>query len=256
MPRQKKIKTEPPLELPPVIFFLKVGKDYHEEEVQVVPQPLAGETDYSNILNEIENVQTKYDETIMQELMSKFHMHTEYPPNTACFWCCHGFNWKPFVIPTHYDFYTNLYNAEGHFCSPECALSYVYSEPRLTDSQRWYRHSLLKSVYHELYRERDLRPAPDKRILRMFGGNVDIKQYREFLHSSTKPVQIAMPPIRLYLPSVNTQSSSRDVKSYVTLTNDAIDKASQQLRLKRSKPVHSNTHTFDKCLNIPEKAIQ
>ena len=57
-----------------------------------------------------------------------------------------------------------------------------------------------------------------------------------------------MPPVRLYMPSVNTQASVRDVKSFVSLSNETINKASQQLRLKRSKPVHEGIPTLDKCL--------
>ena len=84
----------------------------------------------------------------------------------------------------------------------------------------------------------------------MFGGNLDILQYRELLRNATRPLQIATAPIRLYMPSVNTQASARDVKSYVSLTAETVQKASQQLRLKRSKPVHEGTATLDKCLGV------
>jgi hypothetical protein len=82
----------------------------------------------------------------------------------------------------------------------------------------------------------------------MFGGNLDIKQFRDYIWNGTKPLQLEMPPIRLYLPCVNTQATTRDIKSYVTLSNETVDKASQQLRLKRSKPIHSNTKTFDNII--------
>jgi hypothetical protein len=59
-----------------------------------------------------------------------------------------------------------------------------------------------------------------------------------------------MPPVRLYMPSVNTQVSTRDVKSYVALTVETVDKASQQLRLRRNKPVHEGIPTLDKCLGV------
>jgi len=250
-PRGKKIKNEETaVELPPVIFFLRVGKDFTAEPVNVnVPLPIgdAGMT-YSDILKEAEAPESRFDEKVILDLMSRLHIQQSYPPGTACFWCCHGFSWTPFLIPTHYDFYSNTYNAEGNFCSPECALSYVYKESNLTDSQKWSRHSLIRSLYHALYATSDIHPAPDKRCLRMFGGNLDIKQYRDFVRHSSKPLSIAMPPIRLYMPSVNTQASTRDIKSYVSLSTEAVDKASQQLRLKRSKPMHEGIATLDKCM--------
>jgi hypothetical protein len=84
----------------------------------------------------------------------------------------------------------------------------------------------------------------------MFGGNLDIQQYRELIRHSTKPLQLSIAPIRLYMPSVNTQVSARDVKSYVSLTAETVQKASQQLRLRRSKPVYEGTATLDKCIGV------
>lgn len=248
MPRAKKQKTAD-VEFPPVIFFLKLGKDYHEEESVNIPlSTLKNNVEYSDILKEIETPKQVYDETIIHDLMTKIHMQEEYPPGTCCFWCCHSFAWSPFVIPSHYDFYNDFYTAEGNFCSPECALSYIYGEPKLTNSQKWHRHTLLRTIYASMYKNTDLMCAPDKRTLRMFGGNLDIKQFRDYIRNGTKPLHLEMPPIRLYMPSVNTQATTRDIKSYVTLSNETINKASQQLRLKRSKPLHANTKTFDNII--------
>lgn len=249
--RGKKAKKteEPAVELPPVIFFLRIGKDFDFEEERVdIPAPTGANLEYSDILLKTEAQERRFDESVVHELMSKFSIQTSYPPGSACLWCCHSFSGESFVIPTHYDVYTNMYTAEGNYCSPECALSYIYRESGLTESDKWLRHSLLRTLYHPLYMKHDIQPAPDKRVLRMFGGNLDIQQYREFVQHCTKPLQLAMPPVRLYMPSVNTQSSVRDVKSYVSLSSETVNKASQQLRLKRSKPVHEGIPTLDKCL--------
>jgi hypothetical protein len=249
--RSKKAKKteEPAVELPPVIFFLKIGKDFDFEEERVdIPAPSVTALEYSDILQTTEAQERRFDENVVHDLMSKFSVQTAYPPGSACLWCCHSFSGESFVIPIHYDAFTNIYSAEGNYCSPECALAGVYRESGLTESDKWLRHSLLRSVYRSLYKDRDIQPAPDRRVLRMFGGNLDIQQYREFVQNCSKPLQLAMPPVRLYMPSVNTQSSVRDVKSYVSLSSETINKASQQLRLKRSKPVHEGIPTLDKCL--------
>jgi len=249
--RTKKAKKteEPVVELPPVIFFLRIGKDFDFEEERVdIPIPSGAGLEYSDILHTTEAQERRFDETVIHDLMSKFSIQTEYPPGSACLWCCYAIQGDSFLVPTHYDVYTNLYTAEGNYCSPECALGSIYRDSSITESDKWLRHSLLRSVYRPLYKGKDILPAPDKRVLRMFGGNLDIQQYREFYHHCTKPLQLAMPPVRLYMPSVNTQSSIRDVKSYVSLSNETVNKASQQLRLKRSKPVHEGIPTLDKCL--------
>jgi hypothetical protein len=243
---------------PPVILVLKVSKEFVESvqnsDVPLSskhPQPSDASRPYSDILREsLGHGQQRFDENVIHDLVSKLHLAQEYSADTACFWCCHGFSNKAFIVPTHYDTHSNMYRAEGNFCSPECGLAYTYSEARLTQSDRWLRHSLMNSLYGFLYPGTEIQPAPDKRILRMFGGTLDIQQYREFLFKSTKPLQSAMPPVRLYMPSVNTQVSTRDVKSYVALTVETVDKASQQLRLRRNKPVHEGIPTLDKCLGV------
>jgi len=254
-PRTKKTKKgeEVKVELPPVIFFLRIGKDFEMESEQAgtpLPSGAAGATQYSEILHETETRERRFDESIIHDLMSKLHLQKEYPKGTACFWCCHGFSGSSFVVPIYYDVYTNMHTAEGNYCSPECALAYIYKDSELSESEKWRRHSLLRAMYSALYVGKDIFPAPDKRVLRLFGGNLDIQQYREFVYNSTKPLQIAMPPVRLYIPSVNTQATTKDIKSYVSLTNETVDKASQQLRLKRSKPVHEGGATLDKCFTI------
>jgi len=57
-----------------------------------------------------------------------------------------------------------------------------------------------------------------------------------------------LPPIRLVFPTMNIQGPIRDIKKYVSLSSDVVEKASQQLRLKRSKPIHANIPTLDMCL--------
>lgn len=266
-PRTKKVKdaslplesaATPVMELPPVIFFLKVSKEFvdaHIESSGVVERPEpsdSGAQQYSDVLRESQDSATaRFDESIVHDLVSKIQAITEYRKDTVCFNDCHTFSGRSFAIPTHYESYTNTYRGEGNFCSPECCLTYIYNDSKLTESEKWYRHSLVASVYGKLYSAAaPLHPAPDRRILRMFGGNLDIQQYRELIRYATKPLQLTMAPIRLYMPSVNTQASARDVKSYVSLTAETVQKASQQLRLRRSKPVYEGTATLDKCIAV------
>ena len=269
-PRTKKVKdassplesaATPVMELPPVIFFLKVSKEFvdaHIESSGVVERPEpsnssdSGAQQYSDVLRESQDSATaRFDESIVHDLVSKIQAITEYRKDTVCFNDCHTFSGRSFAIPTHYESYTNTYRGEGNFCSPECCLTYIYNDSKLTESEKWYRHSLVASVYGKLYSSAAaLHPAPDRRILRMFGGNLDIQQYRELIRYATKPLQLTMAPIRLYMPSVNTQASARDVKSYVSLTAETVQKASQQLRLRRSKPVYEGTATLDKCIAV------
>jgi len=256
-PRKSKVVIKPQIvEETPVVFFLRIPEDTDDSiipagetttysELEQVPAPI----NYSSILNsvEISKITSRFNTDLLKSILDKFTGPT-YSPQTACFWCCHTFAWVNTVLPLSYDAYKNLYTCEGHFCSPECALAYNYAEPHVSDSIKWNRHALIGYLYRELYTERLLSPAPPRTLLRMFGGPLDIEQYRDYLTTDNNIVLSASPPIRLVFPSMNVQGPLRDIKKYVSLSNDAVEKASEQLRLKRSKPVNSNLQTLDKCI--------
>lgn len=247
MPRKAKPTTtkEVIVTETPVVFSLKVTED--DTESEVIP---AGEvTSYSDILSSIElsKISNSFNTDLLKSVLDKV-VADRYNQQTCCFWCCHTFSWCPVVIPVSYDAYKNMYTCEGHFCSPECALAHIYSDSRLSESTKWSRHSLLRHLYSDLYKDRMLSPAPPRTLLRMFGGPLDIEQYREYTYGENNIVLSELHPIRLLFPSMNVQAPLRDIKKYVSLSTEAIEKASEQLRLKRSKPVNVNIPTLDMCI--------
>ena len=94
-----------------------------------MPIPAEGGTNYSDILSGVETsrVAERFNTETMREILTRTKSPT-YAPTTACFWCCSPFSWKSCVLPISYDAYENMYTCEGHFCSPECGLAYLYSE--------------------------------------------------------------------------------------------------------------------------------
>lgn len=230
----------------PVVFSLKI---LEEDTVNdIIP---AGEsTSYSDILNsvEISKVTNNFNTDLLKSILDKV-TGDRYGPQTCCFWCCHKFSWSPVLLPISYDAYKNIYTCEGHFCSPECALAYNYSDNRISDSTRWNRHTLLHNLYADLYKNRYLSPAPSRTLLRMFGGPLDIDQYREYTYGENNIILSEVHPIRLVFPSMNVQAPLRDIKKYVSLSTEKIEKASEQLRLQRSKPMNVNIPTLDMCIN-------
>jgi hypothetical protein len=235
-----------PLPDAPIIFALRLPAE------DTAPQPLGGDapgTDYAEILRDMESsyATQRFTADTMKEILGRARSPT-YGGTTACFWCCHPFPWKASVLPISYDAYENMYTCEGHFCSPECAMASLYADPNVSDNSRWIRHSLLADLYRTLYTKRDLIPAPPRTTLRIFGGPLDIEQFREYTASSEEMIAVQLPPLRLYVPNMNVQGPVRDVKKFVALSQETVEKASKEMRLKRSKPVHTNAVTLDKCM--------
>jgi hypothetical protein len=227
----------------PVIFSLRLPIEEN------VPVPADASTNYSDILLSVEtsHIAERFNTDTMKEILTRTKTPT-YSAQTSCFWCCHPFSWKASVLPISYDAYENMYACEGNFCSPECGLAYLYADPSLSDVTRWTRHTLLADMYRTLYKNKDVTPSPARSTLRQFGGPLDIEQFRQYTTSSEDMVAVQLPPLRLHLPSMNVQGPIRDVKKFVALSQETVDKASKELRLKRSKPVHTNLPTLDKCM--------
>ena len=254
-PRKKPVQPakEHPVQETPVVFFLKIDD---VEDESVVPAGLALEysdvgktpqtTNYTEILKSMEGA-ASMSSNLLKQILDKSTCDA-YSRDTSCFWCCHAFDWTASVLPSSYDAYKNTYTCEGHYCSPECALAYLYGSVNTSDTVRWNRHTLLGHMYAQAYASRDLTPAPPRTLLRMFGGPLDIAQYRAYTRGTNDIIVSDLPPIRLAFPTMNIQGPLRDLKRYVALSTDVVEKASQQLRLKRSRPIHTNIQTLDMCL--------
>jgi len=231
----------------PVVFSLKIVEDAVQKQELFSAEDRG--SSYAEILNsvEISKVSNSFNTELLKSVLEKV-VADRYSQQTSCFWCCHKFPWSPVYLPISYDAYKNLYSCEGHFCSPECCLAYIYADGRISDSTKWNRHSLLRYMYSDLYTDREMSPAPPRTLLRMFGGPLDIEQYREYTFGENNIILSDLHPIRLLFPSMNVQAPLRDIKKYVSLSSEAIEKASEQLRLKRSKPVNINIPTLDMCI--------
>jgi hypothetical protein len=264
-PRKQK-NQEPTVQETPVILFLKVPETKNEEVVPFgetnrqytyiaesteTTNPSGTTKTYSEILHSVESskVGQRFGNDLLKPMLDKISRDSCYSEHTACFWCCHTFESQSFVLPISFDAYQNVYSCEGNFCSPECALASLYADASISDSSRWNRHAMLNYLYSELYKDgKELSPAPPRSLLRLFGGHLDIDQYREYVSSTNDLIMSELPPIRVVFPSMNVQGPLRDVKKYVSLSNDIVEKASESLRLKRSKPVHVNVPTLDMCI--------
>jgi len=242
----KKVKKSEPVKEAPVIFFLRIT-DVRSDYIL----PVGDVMTYSDILHSVEEPSIqRFDNELLKPILEKVSRTREYSDHTACFWCCHKFNGHHFVSPISYEAYKNIYTCEGNFCSPECALAQLYSEQTISDGTRWNRHALLNNLYATLYKD-PVSPAPPRSLLRTFGGPLDIEQFRNYVTTTNDIILSSLPPIRMIFPTMNVQGPLRDIKKYVSLSNDVVEKASESLRLKRSKPVHVNIPTLDMC--IPSK---
>ncbi len=207
---------------------------------------------------------SNYSEKLMV-LFQDSNRYNKLPEKTeiACFWCCHGFQSAPCAIPSH--ILDEVWHMYGNFCSPECAAAYLFKEKIDTHIQ-WERYALLNCLYAvdaEIKHgaPRGIRPAPPREVLRMFGGSMDISEYRAIVHEKKLRVDVLTPPMVSIIQTMDTKPIDfydQNLKN-VFISNDIQHKynapGAQGLRLRRSKPVKSKESTVEWAMQIQHLAV-
>lgn len=173
---------------------------------------------------------------------------------SACFWCCHTFNNRPVVLPIR-DTGEHL-QVTGNFCAPECALAYLF-DMRQDSHTRWEQLALLYRVYDEACQGK-IHPAPARNVLKLFGGNLSITEYRNLIRSHKVRIDVHLPPMVSILATMDTKPidfyDASLTKGVSETIKERLQKAEEVLRLRRTKPLKAWESTLDACINLKIKA--
>ena len=137
----------------------------------------------------------------LNELAVNLHNNNISDKRSACFWCTYDFDNPPIYIP-RYEL-NNTYQCYGCFCSPECAVSYLFNE-HIDVSTRVERYSLLNHIYCKIYDyTKNIKPAPNPHyLLEKFYGNLTIQEYRKMLKNE-RLLLIVDKPLTRILPELH-----------------------------------------------------
>lgn len=175
----------------------------------------------------------------------------EWPSNTSisCYWCCHKFDNAPFGIPI--TFQNDTFYVFGCFCSLECAAAHNFNTNTNIDDM-WERYSLINLLSRRIqYTPSQVRPAPDRLALKMFGGYMDIDQFRSY-SGTRKVININFPPmssISQQIEEINEYELNSEFK-YIPLDHDRINKIKEQMVIKRVKPLINTKNSLENSMNL------
>jgi len=109
--------------------------------------------------------------------------HWPEKTNLCCWWCCHPFENSPCALPVKYNEYTKKYTLTGIFCSWNCTRAYNMEK---NDHRSNERNELITFLVKQLSSMKDsifIKKAPPRQILKMFGGNMNITEFRNTFSS-------------------------------------------------------------------------
>ena len=221
------------------------------------------------LLNDIIEPNNKKQLTQVEILLEKKYKHTKQiglltnicighdeskwidKTNLACFWDCHCFDHQPWGIPTKFNYMTGKFTLFGIFCSPNCAMSYLLTYETNTNTL-WERVSLLNLLYYKIYEtDENIIPAPDKICLKLFGGPLDIHEFRALTIKNNKIYNINFPPCNVITPVLEETKKVFNQDSYF-IPNDKKkqNKIQTELKIKRTRSVNANKNTLDSLISV------
>lgn len=159
-----------------------------------------------------------------------------------CNWCLHDCE-KNNVFKLPYEINNEDIKYLGNFCCPECAVAFNFNE--LDDEYVWERYSLLNYLYSDNINKLNI--SPSRLILDIFGGPISIDEYKSIIQTK-KHVNIIIPPQLLICPQLEVKKNKEN-NIYIPLNLNRINKYTDDLKLKREKPVN-NMNTLEDCMNL------
>lgn len=161
-----------------------------------------------------------------------FHYTEKNSCSSICWNCCHSFDEMIYGIPLKY--LSGIFYTYGDFCSLECASRYA-----LEYFDNYHEIVSLINLYNNISKNKtDLKinMAPNKLLLKKFGGEMEIEDYRKGF-SDTNIHDIKIPPI---LPIKHT-IDTHEINSSNNKSN---------LKLYRKKPLASEKKSITNSMNL------
>ena len=183
-------------------------------------------------ISELENQIKTLKSKIKKKNSDKCSVYkVNFNDDSVCWWCKHPFKNTKVELPTRY--YNDKFYCYGMFCSYECCEAYNID---LNDENVYNRSSLLKYHYYKTFGEfKDIEKAKDWKILKPFGGNVDINDYRDNFNNISEDYNYLKPPMVSRYAQIEK----------INLLNNSNN---NELVIKRSTPLKNNKNSLGKFI--------
>ena len=156
--------------------------------------------------------------------------------SSKCWWCKYNYTTPTVELTEHY--YNNMFYTSGYYCSYNCAMAYNID---INDENVSKRNSLLYLHYKKTYNNNILLyPSPSWKILKDFGGSVDIKEYRDNLIANKINYMYIKPPFVSRISYVEKTPINEEIP--IIKSNEYV--------LKRTKPLNNTKYSLETTIGL------
>lgn len=177
--------------------------------------------------------------------------HDTWPESTdiACWWDCHQFEGQPIPLPVRYRPRTNDFKVTGCFCSWNCVVAYNLQQKRPVCN------SLIGFLYRRVTKKQrsKIKPALPRESLLMFGGPLNIEQFRRKSVDPRLSHCLLTAPLTMLRTEVEEIESQRHQASYAETIKEAIAAADAEAAKKRRKNTKKKQKPVAKKKTISQK---
>jgi len=190
--------------------------------------------------------------------------------DTLCYNCCHSFTTVPVPLPYRYDKMRNIYKCRGVFCSWQCTKA--YNIDTITHVGRGEVNTNIALLAYRLWtkylKDKDepsvdglrdytrfcIKTAPNKNVLKVFGGTQTIEEYRKGSYGIIPPSEAldGKPFIsvksNIYLPFSSIGKSVEKENTVETVSSTSANPGNMMNTMVTSA-VHKHANEFCDKLN-------
>lgn len=180
---------------------------------------------------------------------------------SACWWCCHKFDTLPLGLPLDFDSKSKKFRVKGVFCSFSCMIAYQ-KDNKIRNVDHHIRYLYKKLTGTDFIEKASLTTAPPRCLLKLFGGDLTIEEFRSKFNEHKKYRMVEYPMIisheyieELDIANVKNANSNyfgdnTTVQKIITLDESKINDAKKRLSSNKMKNTMAKGNTIDKFLNF------
>jgi len=166
---------------------LIINNDKNEDKIVEEPTPYENNCYFINDVSDIScDNEFYFDKNHYNPSQNKINSH--------CHWCCHHIIDNVYGLPYNYDTLNDTFYIIGSFCSLQCVNAYNFSINSGSDKV-WEINSWIQMIAIRCGLKDIIRPAPSRYLLKMFGGNLTIEEFRNAHLNNDKTYMLNIPPM-------------------------------------------------------------
>lgn len=220
-----------------------------------IPNPYCEDDIFRNKPFEFQDINDPEDKkSKVKTILKDFTNNKDWNSNTSyhCYWCCHKCDNITLGIPIKMK--DGLFYVNGCFCSFECMTAHNFDSVDNIHNV-WETYNLINLMAKKFEYKNIIYPAPPRKCLQMFGGFMDINEFRNY-NNTSKIININTYPVVTVVDQVEEindfyhKQQNKD-SDFFYFDKERIERFEKKIKEQRKEDIKLNyDNTLNKSMNV------